>query len=822
MKTARGGIYWLILFGLCSQIVWAQAKVVKLNPTGRDIELVSLLKVSDGVIGEAQITITADDDILLPKASTLALLATLVSEQAINTLSEASRGDMLSQQDFRAAGLDLNFDFSSLECVIIVPPEQLLTQQLSLSSSQINASKLSPAFVSGYLNISLSGMQSQAVDNDDSQRETLYSHRFDAALNIGPANIEYESTYEHASDESAIYARQGTRLNVDFPSQGTRLVIGDMFNAGKNLQDSVDILGVGITRDFTLIPTRNVRPKATQSFTLLRTSNVDVVIDGVIVQRLTLSAGSYNLNDIPLAQGNNDIELIITDSTGKQERVQFSVATGNDLLNSGEFEYSLVAGVPSEFDDKQLDYETSQHVVHGYFDAGVTPWLTLGVNAQSRDKLYQYGGSLLFASPIGVTEFIASTSHHPDVGNGHAFRVAFDAEFDDSHSLNAQWSIIYDYQTDNFVGIRDLEITNTPVNSVEHYVSMFGSLDMTPRLRGAMSATYSSGSDQDDNYWSVSPSLSGPLFGTPATWSARVDYRDYQYSDDEVNTSLTLSWPLSQATRIVGRYDSSQDKTTADITYRKGEGNTGGVQAYATLVNERDSDANLDAGVNYTANRFEVIADHTTRYQDFNQDQRTHNTRLEVSSAIAFAGTSVAVGRRVGEAFAVIKKHSSLAENKVAIDPERNSEYARVYGQSKRNFLVSDLVAYNSQLVGYDVEDLPPGYDLGDGAFLLNPGYNQGYQLQIGSDAVLTVMGNLIDRQTNQPISLIAGVAHYLGDAEQEPIEFFTNRKGRFAVSGMRPGTYLLELNMKQKQSLEITIEEGSDVLILLGDLYVD
>ncbi|MDN3683413.1 hypothetical protein QW180_01445 [Vibrio sinaloensis] len=96
-----------------------------------------------------------------------------------------------------------------------------------------------------------------------------------------------------------------------------------MYNSGKLLQDAIDILGVGLTRDFTLIPTRNVRPKATQTFTLQRTSSVDVVIDGVVVQRLTLGAGSYNLNDIPLAQGNNDVELIITDSTGQEERVQF-------------------------------------------------------------------------------------------------------------------------------------------------------------------------------------------------------------------------------------------------------------------------------------------------------------------------------------------------------------------------------------------------------------------------------------------------------------------------------------------------------------------
>ncbi len=167
-------------------------------------------------------------------------------------------------------------------------------------------------------------------------RQSIYSTRFESGLNAGSANLEYEATFENGSSQDSDYYRQGTRLNYDFPSQGTRLVLGDMFNSGKSFQDGTDILGIGITRDFTLIPTRNVRPKANQSFTLQRTSNVDVVIDGIVVQRLTLGAGSYNLSDIPLAQGTNDVELVITDSSGQTERIQFSVATGNDLLNSGK------------------------------------------------------------------------------------------------------------------------------------------------------------------------------------------------------------------------------------------------------------------------------------------------------------------------------------------------------------------------------------------------------------------------------------------------------------------------------------------------------
>ncbi len=826
MNTQQITLSVVLLVYLICPASWAKNETMKLNQTGRDIEMISLLKISDSVIGEAQLTITKDDQILLPKSATIALLKSLIASSTINNLSQSSTTDALSQQDFQRVGLDLTFSFSTLECTILVPQEHLLTQQLSVGGSPLDSNYLEPSFISGYLNISLSGTQTQAVDQDSIiDRQT--NHRFESAISLGQANLEYESSYQQSGHEAANYSRYGTRVNIDFPTQGTRLVVGDMFNTGKNLQDSADILGIGITRDFTLIPTRNVRPKATQSFTLQRTSSVDVVIDGAIVQRLTLNAGSYNLNDIPLAQGNNDIELIITDASGKQERVQFSVATGNDLLDSGEFEYSLMFGAPSRFDGHQMEYETNQKLLHGYLDVGVSPWLTFGLNAQSREELYQYGGSLLMAGSLGVTEFIASKSHHPKIGDGHAMRIAFDASFADNHSLRPQWSLIYDYQTKYFIGVNDYQaeqqVENTLVaNNIAHYVSMFGSVNVTPRLRAAASATYSSGVSSNNNYWSLSPSLSGPLFGTPATWSTRVDYRDYKQQQNELSASLTLSWPLSQATRVVGRYLGQNDQAVLDVNYKEGVGNTGALSAYATMTTDPKVNADVDAGINYTGNRYQVVADHSTRYEDINQDNRTHNTRVQVSSAIAFAGTSVAVGRKVGESFAVITKHKSLAENRVAIEPLRNSEYARVFSESSSNVLLPDLVAYNAQLIGYDVEDLPPGYDLGDGAFLLNPGYNQGYQLEVGSDAVLTVIGRILDKKTGTPIQLIAGNAIYLGDEPQEPIEFFTNRTGRFAISGLRPGSYRLELNMKKKRNLVITLEPNSDVLTMLGDVYVD
>ena len=817
--------YWpavqafLLLLVLISSQAFAQD--IALNPTGRDIQLTSLIRISDTILGEADITITADNRILLPKDNTLALLSGVVTSEGLRHLSATTNDTVLSQRQFQDVGLDLSFDFASLECVITVPPELSLTQQLSLQEASDFRNYVDPSELSGYLNASFSANENEFIAEENA-RQSLYRSQFDAALNLYNLNLEYESYLENGSDISSRYVREGTRLNMDFPEQGTRLVMGDMFNSGRAFQDGADILGIGITRDFTIIPTRNVRPRANQSFTLQRTSNVDVYIDGVAVRRLTLGAGSYNLSDIPLARGSNDIELVITDRSGNEERIEFSVATGGDLLNSGELEYSLLYGVPSQINDGQRDYLTDQRILHGYIDYGVAPWLTLGMNSQIRDDLYQYGVTALLASKWGVTELNMSQSDHPIYGSGNAYRLAFDAQFSRSYTLEPQLSLAYEHITNSFTGITGLEATDQNINTTTDYFSLFGSIYVTPSLRTAMTFNYRSGIDSENDYWIASPSLSAPFFDTPATWSARFNYKHNAVGDRDLSAMLTLSWPLSRRSRVVSRYATELKESALDYSYQNNIGNTGGVSAFASAITNEETDADLSAGVNYAANRYEINASHTSRFDDLNGKQRNHTTDVTVSSALAFAGSSVTVGRPIREAFAIVNKHQSLADNQLAIDPTRDGKHARVYLYGDSAALVPDLVSYNSQLISYDIKNLPPGYDLGEGAFWVKPRYKQGYQLQVGSDAALTVIGKLLDANTNQPIALVAGKVKDLNQSEHTDIEFFTNRKGVFAISGLKPGQYELILDTVGNEKVLIDVTKQTNTLIRLGDLYVD
>ncbi len=83
--------------------------------------------------------------------------------------------------------------------------------------------------------------------------------------------------------------KEGSRLNIDFAEQGVNdLVLGDMYNSGQSFQDSTDILGIGLTRDFTPFQPEMRDHEPIINHSPFSASNVDVYIDGIAVQRLTL------------------------------------------------------------------------------------------------------------------------------------------------------------------------------------------------------------------------------------------------------------------------------------------------------------------------------------------------------------------------------------------------------------------------------------------------------------------------------------------------------------------------------------------------------
>jgi outer membrane usher protein FimD/PapC len=135
--------------------------------------------------------------------------------------------------------------------------------------------------------------------------------------------------------------------------------------------------------------------------------------------------------------------------------------------------------------------------------------------------------------------------------------------------------------------------------------------------------------------------------------------------------------------------------------------------------------------------------------------------------------------------------------------------------------VIPDLGLYKPRSINYDVDDLPIGYSLDEGAFFVKPPRGAGYRFTVGSDAVITVVGVLLDESSGEPLSLLSGSAQSESDPEKSPIVFFTNRAGKFALSGVASGKYRIELNDEPKRQFTVVIPDDSPTWYRPGKINV-
>jgi len=122
--------------------------------------------------------------------------------------------------------------------------------------------------------------------------------------------------------------------------------------------------------------------------------------------------------------------------------------------------------------------------------------------------------------------------------------------------------------------------------------------------------------------------------------------------------------------------------------------------------------------------------------------------------------------------------------------------------------------SYRPLRYSFTVDDLPIGYDLGSSDVRVYPKFLSGYQYQLGSDAVNTVLGKVL-WPDKTPLSLISGrlIPEDQPATESNPgLLVFTNKTGRFVAEKANYGRYKLVF---KKDDIEyfsyITIEESDE-----------
>ena len=787
-----------------------------INPTGRDLLLETPLTLNGSVVGSILTTIDTADSISLETDVLLSLLQDRTSLQFLAAIQSNDRDGLVSLESLEPVGIDASFDLSSLSVVIEAPADLLGTQNLRLKDESGRTSNaVSPERYSGYLNFRTVGTRSAMLEDDRTLLQATGG--LDASIRVVQPALALgfdviEDTGQPGSS-TPLLRRRYARITTDLAGIESRMAFGDVDIEAGAFSGATSILGFTIGRDFELLAERNVRPTGQRSFSIERPSSVTVLSDGQRLRTFNLAAGNYNLADVPLATGDNNLLLLIEDDTGRSDTIDFSTFFDNDLLAPGEFDYAISLGLRSDTINGEINYRQNEPAVGLSARAGTTPTLTLGASAKASRNAFLLDAEALLATPFGPVTASLGGSRLEAGQVGWALATQYNSSSRIGFSTGAEYRSA---QFESTLSSSSRDTITDPIASYSGFVSV------SSRLPAGMSVGFSATAGRQSDAAetlraTASLARSGGVTGG-LSWVLRATHQ--LTSDVESNNvTLNLSYQFNRQTRLTALLDQDARSADIDISRQVNSGRVGGYDLQISANREQSRQQATALNLNYTGNRYEFQFGHNTRFPLTGEGGRQDVSTVRLASSLVFAGRAVAFSRPVRDSFAIVGTHPTLDGRKLRLSPSPKGDLAWTDWLGKA--VIPDLGLYNTRILNYSVDELPLGYDLGAGTFFVAPPLGAGYSIQVGSGAVVTVIGVLSDQLTKLPIELTSGTASAKNNSGAEPVEFFTNRTGKFVLSGVAEGEYVIELNTSPVRRFTLRIPADSTTLYRVGTIEV-
>jgi len=784
----------------------------RINVWGREITISVPVREGNRFYGNLPLRISVDDVLELPVDQLAAALGLAITPEARAALISAGVGSGQIRLDRLAqAGLEGKFDPQRGEIVVtrsgtVRPVTDIaMSDQAPPEVGNFEAQGKFSAFVTtrAGLGWELTGPE-RGFDGLDT------SVTFGA--NLFNVVFESEVTGTFSSDESR-FQRSFSRFVYDRPSKRERWSLGDVSVGSLGYMGGPDLLGLQVTSDRDLFdPNRNLRPTSFETFSVSQPSQVDILVNGRVERQLTLDPGQYRLTDFQFSTGANEVQIVATDRTGRQQVSRFNRFYDFSLLPTGEVEYDLTLGLTSQPTLSGPSYSSDSWIASGIYRRGINDLLTLGAGFQS-DR-YAQVASLEGASARqwGTVSFAAGLSNDSRSALGYAGRFTFQRQFnrEAKRRLISGWTVGGEVFSEDFSGVgREIATLNS------NAWSLFGTstFDISPTQFGNLTFSYQQPRNNLDPTYSAQASygfrLSNDLF-----LNFQTIYQATQSQRGQFGVGLNLSFRFGANTLVSAGYDTVQDDYDLSVSQINNR-NVGSGALNGRLSGSKQG-LGFTVGSNGSTNRFDYGLNQSANYNFDAGEINSAITSLTGAFSVGFVDGSMAFGRPISDSFAIVRAHPILKTAAVEIDASEGS--FRTKSGALGPALLGDLNAYTPRVFTVSAPDAPLGFDLGASSYRVRPSYRSGYSFVVGSEYVVTALGTLLDER-GQAIPLSVGNAQLATGGDGRQVEFFTNAKGQFGISGLKPGKWLVQTTGEKAVKFEFVIPEGAEGLVRLGTI---
>jgi outer membrane usher protein len=679
------------------------------------------------------------------------------------------------------------------------------------------------------------------VDSRNKQPRQPFITDLDGAVNLKTWVIEGKGSLLEKPKENAFeIRRQDFRLVHDWPRKSLRLTAGDLIFPTSGFQGFLKMGGLGFSRDFSLQPHLVAYPVKEFEFFLVNPSEVKVFINGVLRGTYQLDQGTHDLKGFPLAVGESEVEIQITDNTGQTQTLNFDFIHEPSLLAKGITAFSYNLGFPSRdvFNAPTrstnpgrkviLDYEydLDQPVFFLDFRRGMSNTLTMETYSQATDTVGMLGFGLLQAIRIGkIKADVAASYHHRD-----DFAWAGNLEYTYIPKVTANVSPV-----------------SWRIKS-EYISKKFFRVGQDPTLLGAL--------NMDASYQQYSQLINFSLGGS---YTFRPDSADF-YS---ISTGLSRNWPKGFASSLMlkNTFDRSKSVNTtvaASLNYFfnydvqsynaseriENHQPTGFEEGpppswdYSTeLLWDYNGSAtfphnpvlNMSTSFGPTSNDYSARARWNgnqgiaqvmgRRYEPKSSYIISNYLDLSLQTTLLYADGNFALGRPVQNSFVMVKGIENEKECDILVNPNEMG-----YDAKARNWLpgvIPNVSPYYLKKIHLEALDPPLGSNDERTDFTIYPGYKSGYVFYLGSKSTIIALGTLL-LEADKPAEYQSFQAIPLDGDSRDPISGFTNKVGKFQLTRMQPGKYRIEMYVEEKlYTTTLNLPKKSNGITTVGALLM-
>lgn len=716
----------------------------------------------------------------------------------------------------KKTGMSTQFDQANLSLRLDIPIKMRLPIALSLGRKRkkkhypARHELVQAATVSAYTNFDAK------IDYDDSSYQNKQRLQTNSALNIKGVVIENRATWRN--DQKNQWSRDSTRMVVDDPSTLHRYTLGDINTEYRNYQQGIALAGFKIEKKSALNPYLKKEASSDYLFSLTRNSTVKIYLNGFLKETKTLDAGEYQLTDLKLASGVNNIRLKITDNNGATSEQSFRLLNNQNILKAGASDYAMEVGVPSYRSNNKHHYDKSALIVSGHYKTGLSDHLTTDASIISDGKNHQIGINALVPTPIGSLSGRISQLKTVEKKQGYAAGFQYKYTPPAQQKDAVQFSVSGDYFDEEFTALnyslekKQLHSSNN--QGIKSRVSANISKKLKKNLGATLNIQRETSYKTSDRHYSANIGLNQSL-KKGGSVSAQLRYQNNQQKDKSIN--LRLNFPLTRQnkknrqTTVTTAYD-SMDKQLINSFFISPKGNTGKDSISGSVSTySRKGNHTLNANVSYRGNMAEIgVSQRLTKTKN-SREKYTAHSNARVKTALSFADGQFAISKPINDSFAIVigpenqDKDIAVIKGSGGFSHSQEKELPEYYDgliQKNTSPAVINVRSYYYNTVNVDSTSLPLGSDINSTEFAVKPNYKQGYVLKAGGELGVIVDATLFDL-SGQPLALKGGQLTAL-DIKRKPITFFTNRTGRIRLISVPSGKYQLELFDNKKETKQV------------------